>query len=265
MTLAEALPPALVESLSMALAQPASVALLAAVAAAFVLGGLVKGLLGVGLPLVVVPLLALVMPTPKAIALIGIPIVLSNVWQTVEGGQAGFAVRRFWMMMVPMAVFTVLTAHLALALPIRTLNAVLATTLLLAVALMAWNPRLDVSPRSERRWSAVVGALSGAIGGVSSLMGPLLITYLIALRLTREQFIGSISLLYLVGGLPLFVAMAALDVMGLPELVLSGLALAPMLVGMLLGKQLRSRLNEALFRWLLLGFLTVVAVLLLVR
>jgi uncharacterized membrane protein YfcA len=97
------------------------------------------------------------------------------------------------------------------------------------------------------------------------MMGPFLITYLVALRLPREQFIGSISVMYLAGAVPMYASMAALQVMGLPEVVLSTLALAPMFGGMALGKRLRSRVSEQLFRRLLLGFLTVVALLLLLR
>jgi uncharacterized membrane protein YfcA len=265
LTLDGVLPAVLFAELSTALAQPASAVVLAVVAGAFVLGGVVKGLLGVGLPLVVVPLLALVIPSPKAIALMGIPILLSNVWQAADGGHAGYAVRRFWTLLLPMVIATALTVRFTLGLPVTTLNALLAGALLLAVILMAWHPRLDVSAHAERRWSAVVGALSGAMGGVSSLMGPLLITYLVALRLTREQFIGSISVIYLAGAIPMYASLAALDVMGLPEATLSALALAPMFGGMALGKRLRSRVSEVLFRRLLLGFLTVVALLLLLR
>jgi hypothetical protein len=130
---------------------------------------------------------------------------------------------------------------------------------------MAWHPQLDIDARAERRWGAAVGTLSGMMGGVSSLMGPLLITYLVALRLPRETFIGSISVIYLVGVLPLMGAMVSLDLLGVPEAILSGLALAPLFVGMALGKRLRSRVSEPAFRRLLLGFLTVVAVLLLAR
>jgi uncharacterized membrane protein YfcA len=265
LTLAGILPDVLLGELSTALAQPASVLLLAVVAGAFALGGLVKGLLGVGLPLVVVPLLALVIPSPKAIALMGIPILLSNVWQAAEGGHAGYAVRRFWMLLLPLVVATALTVRVTIGLPVSTLNVMLAGALLLAVVLMAWHPQLDVGPHAERRWSTVVGTLSGAMGGVSSLMGPLLITYLVALRLTREQFIGSISVMYLAGAVPMYASMAALDVLGLPEAVLSALALGPMFGGMAIGKRLRSRVSEQLFRRLLLGFLTVVALLLMLR
>jgi uncharacterized protein len=238
---------------------------LAAVAASFVLGGVVKGLLGVGLPLVVVPLLALVIPTPKAIALMGIPILVSNVFQTLDGGHARYALRRFAWLLVPMVVMTALTVRLTLGLPVRTLNIFVACALLLAVALMAWNPRLDIDAGGERRWGVAVGTLSGLMGGVSSLMGPLVITYLVALRLDRERFIGSISVIYLLGALPLFGSMALLGVLGLPEAVLSALALGPMFGGMALGKRMRHRVGEQAFRRLLLVFLVIVASLLLIR
>lgn len=251
--------------LARALGQPPGLLVLVAVAGAFALGGLVKGVLGVGLPLVIVPLLALVIPTPKAVALMGIPIVLSNVWQAADSGLAGYAVRRFAPLMITLALATGITARLALGLPTGTLDMLVAVSLLIAVALMVWHPRLDIDARSERRWGAAVGAVSGLMGGVSTLMGPVLIAYLVALRLTREQFIGAISVIYLVGVLPLMAAMVSLDVMNLPEALLSTLALAPMFAGMALGKRLRRHVGETAFRRLLLAFLTAVALLLLLR
>ncbi len=251
--------------LASALGREPTALVLAAVAGAFVAGGVVKGLLGVGLPLVIVPLLALVIPSPKAIALMGIPIVLSNVWQAADSGLVVYALRRFATLLVTLAVATAVTARLALGQPVATLNVMLAGALLLAVVLMAWHPRLDIDARAERRWGAAVGTLSGMLGGVSSMMGPLLITYLVALRLPRETFIGSISVIYLVGVLPLMGAMVSLDVLGMPEAILSALALAPLFAGMAIGKRLRSRVSEPAFRRLLLGFRTVVAALLLAR
>jgi uncharacterized membrane protein YfcA len=251
--------------LAAALGRDPTLAVLAAVAGAFLLGGAVKGLLGAGLPLVIVPLLALVIPSPKAIALMGIPIVLSNIWQAADSGHVVYALKRFATLLVTLAIATAVTARLALGLPVATLNAMVACALLLAVVLMAWHPQLDIDARAERRWGAAVGTLSGMMGGVSSLMGPLLITYLVALRLPRETFIGSISVIYLVGVLPLMAVMIWLDLLGLPEAILSTLALAPMFAGMAIGKRLRRRVSEPAFRRLLLGFLTTVAILLLMR
>jgi hypothetical protein len=107
--------------------------------------------------------------------------------------------------------------------------------------------------------------MSGALGGVSAAMGPLLITYLVALRLPREAFVGSISVLNLLGSLPLYVSLCWLGVLGWPEAVLSIAALVPMFAGMSLGKRLRTRVSETAFRRLLLSFLVLIALMLLLR
>jgi uncharacterized membrane protein YfcA len=235
------------------------------IAAIFLFGGLVKGLLGVGLPLVTVPMLSLAMPSTQAIALLSIPVLSSNLWQAGEGGMVRPTLARFAPLLVPMVAMTTLTVWLTQGLSVSALNAMVAGTVLLAVALIAWQPQLTVDRRQERRWSVLVGALSGALGGVSSAMGPLLITYLVALRLTREQFVGSVSVLNLFGALPLYVSLIAVGILGWPQALMSLLALAPVSLGMMAGKRLRHRVSEQRFRTLLLFFLTGVALILLIR
>jgi uncharacterized membrane protein YfcA len=233
-------------------------------AAVLVAGGLVKGTLGIGLPLVSVPLLSLFMPATQAIALVAMPVLVSNAWQAWDSGSVQ-GLRRFAPLIATQLTATLVTVPMTLALPARTLNAVLGAVVLLAVVLLVLPLRLNVPPARERWWSAGVGLLSGVMGGVSSLTGPLIISYLSSLRLSREAFVGSISLIYLSSAVPLYGAMAAHGRLGGTELALSTLALAPMACGLALGQRLRSHLSEVLFRRVLLGFLAGVAVVLAVR
>jgi hypothetical protein len=192
-------------------------------------------------------------------------VLASNLWQAVEGGHTRAAIARFAPLIVPMMLTTVFTVWLTLGMQPGTLNALIACTVLLAVTLIAWQPQLSVDRRRERQWSVGVGLMSGALGGVSAAMGPLLITYLVALRLPREAFVGSISVLNLLGSLPLYVSLCWLGVLGWPEAVLSIAALVPMFVGMSLGKRLRTRVSETAFRRMLLSFLVIIALMLLLR
>ncbi len=259
------MPESLAALLAAVFSREPEVWLIVTVTAIFLFGGLVKGLLGVGLPLVTIPLLALTMPAPKAIALLSAPVLASNLWQAVEGGHTRAAIARFAPLIVPMMLTTVFTVWLTLGMQPGTLNALIACTVLLAVTLIAWQPQLSVDRRRERQWSVGVGLMSGALGGVSAAMGPLLITYLVALRLPREAFVGSISVLNLLGSLPLYVSLCWLGVLGWPEAVLSIAALVPMFVGMSLGKRLRTRVSETAFRRMLLSFLVIIALMLLLR
>ena len=127
------------------------------------------------------------------------------------------------------------------------------------------KPRGEVS-RSQEKWlGPLIGAVAGAMAGVSSLTGPLLITYLLALRLPRDVFVGSISIIYLLGSIPMYTAMWMWGRFGLDALAWSYAGLVPMYLGLKIGAQIRHRLSEESFRRVLLGFLIFLAILLVLK
>ena len=65
----------------------------------FLLAGLVKGVIGMGLPTVAMGLLAVVLPPAEAAALLVIPSLVTNVWQLLAGPNFGALARRLWPMM----------------------------------------------------------------------------------------------------------------------------------------------------------------------
>jgi len=234
-------------------------------AVTLVIGGVVKGSLGVGLPLVAVPLLALWLPSGQAIALLAAPVVLSNLIQSLEGGRLSDVWRRFRGLIVAQLIVTVATVSFTVHLSTTQLSAMIAGSVLLAVALLALQPNVTVPARHQPSVGVVVGVCSGLLGGVSSLTGPILITYLMALRLKRDDFVRSISLIYLTGSLPLYGAMVAFGRIAWSDLGLSLLALVPVYLGMQMGRAVRQRLDEHRFRAIVLGFLVVVAMVLVVK
>jgi uncharacterized protein len=234
-------------------------------ALAFFLGGLVKGTLGIGLPLVALPLLSLGWPAVQAMALLAAPVLLSNIWQAWDSGISARGVRRFAPLLATLALATLATVPMTLALSDATLRTVLACVVLLAVTLNALPLKLTVPPAQERWWSAGVGAVSGVMGGVSALTGPVIISYLVSLRLPRDVFVGTISVIYLCGSVPLYASMAWQGRITALIATVSMLALLPMALGLHLGRRVRHRLSEALFRRLLLAFLALLALLLMLR
>lgn len=231
----------------------------------FVAGGVVKGTLGVGLPLVVVPLLSLILPTSQAMGLLVIPVLLSNAMQAFAGGRLGYTLHRFGPLVLAQLVATLLANHWGSQLSAKALNAVMAATVIAAVVMMILQPKGELSPRQQRWAGPVVGAVAGAIGGASSLTGPILITYLMSLRLPRDEFVGSISIIYLLGSIPMYAAMLAWGRFGWDSVAWSCLAIIPMYLGLRLGGLLRSRLSERGFRYALFAFLTLLAILLILK
>jgi uncharacterized protein len=231
----------------------------------FVTGGVVKGTLGVGLPLVVVPLLSLLFDAPMAIGLLVLPVLVSNGLQAIEGGRLSFALKRFGTLIGAQFFATLWANDWGSKLSPHELNAVIAFTVLSAVAVMLLSPKGEVPKKSEWWLGPTVGAIAGAMGGASSLTGPILITYLMALRLDRNEFVGSISIIYLLGSIPMYAAMWMWGRYGLDALAWSCAGLFPMYLGLKIGAQIRHRLSEESFRRVLLGFLIFLAILLVLK
>ena len=86
------------------------------IGATFLLAGLVKGVIGMGLPTVAMGLLAIVLPPAEAAAILIVPSLVTNVWQLLAGPSFGALARRLWPMMVGVVVGTIAGAGAVLAL-----------------------------------------------------------------------------------------------------------------------------------------------------
>ena len=74
--------------------------LLLLVTATFLLAGFVKGALGLGLPTVSMGLLAVSMPPAQAIAIVIVPAIVTNIWQTFRGPYLRDIFRRLWPLLI---------------------------------------------------------------------------------------------------------------------------------------------------------------------
>ena len=77
---------------------------LALIVAVFLLAGFVKGVIGLGLPTVAIGLLATRMAPPQALAIVIVPAILTNIWQTFAGPYLTDILRRLWPMLVGLLV-----------------------------------------------------------------------------------------------------------------------------------------------------------------
>lgn len=221
-------------------------------------GGLVKGVTGMGLPLVAVPILVLVMDLKAALPLVTAPIVLSNVWQIVEAGGARAAGLRFWGAVVTICAGTWLGVTLIAVADPRLLEAILGTVVILFVAanLLRWKPSV---PKAAERWlSPAAGAVTGLIGGMTGIFSPPFAMYLLALGVGREAFIGAMGMTMLAGSVAFTFALSGHGLLGAGEAAESLLALLPAMAGLAAGGWIRRRIGIALFQRIVMLLLLVV-------
>ena len=231
------------------------------VALAFLAAGTSKGILGVGIPLIAVPALSGVMHPATTLAVIALPILLSNLWQAFEGRRFGLSFRRFWPAIPTMILGGVLGAQFITVIDPRTAQSVLGVIVLVYAASQLVNIRIPApSASAERIWTPIVGLLSGLLGGVAAYFGPPVIMYLLALRVTKEEFISSAAMLYLIGIVPVFSTLALEGVLGKSELLLSVAGTVIILGAVAFGTWLRGMVSQEIFRKTLLIILMVMAI-----
>jgi len=221
---------------------------LAACAAAMLAGGLVKGVVGIGLPLVALPIMANFIPIPKAIALLILSSFATSVWQSADGGLFTPSVKRFWPLLIGIAVGVAISVKALATFDVKLLYLILGAIVTIFASLLHRQLVFPVTPRAERWAAPLTGVVAGLIGGLSMLFGPIYAVYLSGLRLGKESFVAAISLFNVWATIVLAAAMAKYSLFGGGDLVASLFALIPSSVGVLLGTKLRHRINEDAFR-----------------
>jgi uncharacterized membrane protein YfcA len=216
-------------------------------------GALVKGVTGIGLPMVAVPLMVQVMPVPVAISLLSVPVLSSNLFQLNDRTEVLHGLRRFWALLLVMVLAVVAGALLLISLDPHLLE-MLMGGLVIALALFYMaKPEIDISPAHERFASPLVGLAGGLLGGLSSFYGPPLVLYLIALKLPKDRFVLTISLFYFIGQIPLYAMLGLSHLFGWSAFLASLALSVPAYFGVQLGQKLRNRLDPLLFTRIVLA------------
>ena len=220
---------------------------------ALLCGGLIKGTLGVGTPLLTVPLMALVLPAQTAVALMAIPVVVANVWQASQTKQIGSVVGRFWPAFVAILAWMYARVAILSSIDERSLLLLVGTVVIVSTLLQASAYKLHLPTTLEKPAGVFFGLASGVVGGLSSMFGPMLIIYLVSIRgLDKERFVASISFLYLACVVPWTLILLWFGVLDGRLVLLSTVAILPVAAGMFIGLRLRHHVSDQRFNRLVL-------------
>jgi uncharacterized protein len=209
------------------------------IGAMFLLAGLVKGVIGMGLPTVAMGLLALVLPPAEAAAMLVVPSLVTNIWQLAAGPRFAALVRRLWPMMLGVVAGTiagtgVLAGNVAGLAKIG-LGVALATYAVVGLA----GVRLSSSARHERWLGPLVGATTGLVTGATGVFVIPAVPYLQAIGLEKDELIQAQGLSFTVSTVALALGLLRVDAWQANALWASLLALVPALVGMQAGQTFR--------------------------
>ena len=218
------------------------------IAATFFAAGLVKGTLGLGLPTIVLGVLAAPLGLKEAIGFMLFPSLCANLWQGFVGGALFYLLRRFWAFFLA-AIGGIWFGVLLLAYsPDHLLLGVLGIVLCVYTGLNLTGYRLSPpSPARERVYSPAAGGIGGMMFGMTGVFIIPGILYLQALGLKRDVLIQAMGVSFVVITVAIAIFMTGRDILVVEQVAVSSFAILPMFAGLVLGNHYRHRIPEERF------------------
>ena len=218
------------------------------IAVAFIVAGMAKGAIGMGMPPIVIGIMTFVFPLEQSLAIMVLPAMVTNVWQAIYGGGFVRLLRRFWIMalaaMVGLSCVALSGAHLGSPRAFAWVGVLL--VLYSLAALTAWRPTVS---RANERWAnPVIGAMSGAIVGFTGVAAMPFLPYMQSLDMDRHDLVQALGVmfLFLIGSLTLALVWQGAFRF---DITISGVAaIAPTMFGVWLGQKYRHAASPETFR-----------------
>jgi len=167
------------------------------VASTFLLAGMAKGVIGLGLPAVSLGLLTVAFDLPTAMSLLLVPSFVTNIWQASVGGNDKAILLRLWPFLV-MATVTVWVGAQALTrVDVSLLSALLGVLLVTYSMVTLRGIQLTIPACHETSVGTLVGAANGVLTGMTGSSVVPGVMFLQAIGLSRDMLItGNGNIVY---------------------------------------------------------------------
>lgn len=233
-----------------------AVSLLAILIVLFI-AGTTKGLIGVGMPIVAVPMLCLIVDLPIVVGLLSIPLIITNIPQAVVGDRLGVVLRRLAPLFVGLIIGVFIGVSLLTTIRPEFMKPVVGIILIVVALSLLFSPHLVVPRKYEPYASPVAGFIGGIVGGIAALPGPFVFMYLLALGIKRDKFVQYSSTFLTVAAAVMTITLGWKGVLGWGDALISAASALPIFIGMWVGSHIRQLVTPEVFRKIILGVVMV--------
>ena len=260
---------------------------LLAVALIFLIGGIVKGGVGLGLPSISIALMALWLPFEQAMGILILPVVITNIWQAFYGSALLLIVRRLWVLIIGLFFGALVSASFVVDMDTTSAVGLLGLLVIIYAGLNLSGVRFYVCVKKERIFNPIIGISTGLISGATAFFVIPIVPYLQSLDFGRsvhglrnKEVKGTIakdktmikdaliqsfalSILACTGGMAL--GMGVRGAIPTAIVILGSFSTLTAIFGMIIGRAIRNKLSLEVFRRLILITLLGLGVLMVVR
>lgn len=224
---------------------------LIAVVAAMAVGGLIKGMTGVGLPIFGIPALAVITSVEEAVVLMLFPSMSANLWLVISHRKHAYSLRQHLPFLLSGFVGGLVGTSLLLVISERGLKIFLAVWLGLYLVYYLVNNKALQGFSVGKILASAIGLVAGTIQGATGISAQIVAPYFHARKLGPETYAFTVAFTFLFFSLAQITAMANLQLFTPARLQLGLMALVPALAFTQLGISLSRRMPVPLFNRIL--------------
>jgi uncharacterized membrane protein YfcA len=226
------------------------------IAFAFLLAGFVKGVIGLGLPTVSMGVLAVTMPPAHALAIVIVPAVITNIWQTFIGPYLPDIIRRLWPLMLGTVLGIWLNAG-SLTGPYARYGTITLGVLLVIYAIIGLNKfHFRVARRNEKWVGGLVGVVTGVISASTGVQVVPSMPFMQAIGMEKDELVQALGVFFTVATIALGFNLTSAGLLNAATALPGAVAMACAFAGMFIGQSVRSRMPaESFRRWFLIAMI----------
>jgi len=230
--------------------------LLLFIAAALLLAGFIKGVIGLGLPTVSIGLLAVAMQPSRAIAIVIVPAIVTNIWQTFAGPYLRDIIRRLWPLMAGTVIGIWLNAGMLTSSYAR-YGAIVLGVLLVIYAVTGLSKFSFSVARSNEKWiGGIVGLVTGAVSAATGVQVIPSMPFMQAIGMEKDELVQALGVFFTSATVALAFNLTASGLLTAATALPGAVAMVASFTGMCIGQAVRSRMQPEVFRrWFLISMI----------
>lgn len=220
----------------------------------------VHGIFGFGFPIVATPLFALFMDLKNAVLHTLFPTIVTNIFSLKKDNSFREIWNEYWLLILGVIFGSLIGTNLLII-----YNTPYYKLILVAVILLYLNKtRLNISiatlvARKKQTMIAIMGILSGFIGGISNIMVPVIVILLLELHLEKKKMIGVMNFCFITNKSFQVVIFGFHGSFDSNNVLTIAFLVVASIIGFYMGSRIQDKIDERVYKKLLHGVLWILS------
>ena len=212
------------------------------------IAGIVKGIVGFALPMILITGLSIFIPIEQALASLILPTIITNFIQSFTVSKSSFfsTIITHKTFLFFSSIFLILSSQFYLVLSTELIMGFIGITLFAYTYSQILGFQLKFKNNSFL--TIITGSINGVLGGIAGIWGPLTVSYLISLKITKNEQIKVQGIMYSLVSIFLLLGHLYSGIFNKYTFSLS-LSLVPLcIIGLFIGSIIRNKIKQTTFK-----------------